>query len=890
MNIIIFLLKYFILPILSLSFSVFFFVAIYSFFRKNEKNFFVSGFIRGHYFKIKFKLAQKINSIAPITGGTAVEKIYIFFYKTYLKLLAQIILLCGGQKESFEILKEDLQNKYRKEVNIIIDGQKINIEQITEKLKNNQIENKDQVIQELIEKLFQLHKQKQKRATVFSLAGLSILTIASIVISLIIIIIMPAIRHSRASADGVIDSVHKYAWSENIGWINFGTDEGNVHVADSGLTGYGWSKNYGRINLSPSVSGVANDGEGNLSGYAWGENTGLINFSGVTIDSSGYFNGYANGTITGRINFNCANSDSCGNLDYKVRTNWSPRSVRPACNNAIDDDNDGLIDYPNDLGCESLTDDNEVNSGRAAPSNNPPGRQVQTNQPNQPTQTDSNTINPDVIATKPPIIVYPKNNSVVATDKPTFHGTAEARSNVTLEILNETSSLIKITTIANQWGEWYYYTTLPLTNGNYQIKVYAKNSSQNASETIVGNFKVQTPSETIIAPEIEPITTDTPEIIQPVLPSTDETRQQETEQNESGALSGLSTPIAQPMTEPTEPPEELDEKHLNVPVYTSKDEERSNVPAGASTTEPSAPQTTDKPELSGNIEPQNMPTEIIIAKSSYGNINLPANPKNNSEEDGKTNPQIRGLARQTIITFVKPAKPVLKILGQILFNGKTSRLNLKRDKKISSYQNFIGFLKPMAVLAQNENETEKTSSAIQEFTYLDENNDGIYEAQIQLPDTANAYTLKTLIYYKDETIKSLSTPVLVDPQGYIYEKNGSQETRINKSVVALYSLNSETKQYEIWDGSSYNQQNPQNTNQDGSYFFFAPAGKYYITVQAKGYNSYKSEIIDIKESYPIINFNLELKKKTDWFKIIIFAAAGIISLLAIGYCARKIKK
>ena len=36
-----------------------------------------------------------------------------------------------------------------------------------------------------------------------------------------------------SSTDGTIDSTYKYAWSENVGWINFGTTEGNVHITDS---------------------------------------------------------------------------------------------------------------------------------------------------------------------------------------------------------------------------------------------------------------------------------------------------------------------------------------------------------------------------------------------------------------------------------------------------------------------------------------------------------------------------------------------------------------------------------------------------------------------------------------------------------------------------------
>jgi hypothetical protein len=93
-----------------------------------------------------------------------------------------------------------------------------------------------------------------------------------------------------SSAIGVIDSSNEYAWSENTGWINFGTTQGNVTVADSELTGYAYSENTGWISLNCSNDNscvtsnykVANDGKGVLSGYAYGENVGWIVFDCAT--------------------------------------------------------------------------------------------------------------------------------------------------------------------------------------------------------------------------------------------------------------------------------------------------------------------------------------------------------------------------------------------------------------------------------------------------------------------------------------------------------------------------------------------------------------------------------------------------------------------------------
>ena len=160
---------------------------------------------------------------------------------------------------------------------------------------------------------------------------------------LIALLVLPVIAHA-SETNGTIDSTNAYVWSENTGWINFGTSEGNVSVTDSALSGYAWGENIGWISLNcandnscgSSDYKVANDGEGSLSGYAWGENIGWINFNpsggGVTINSAGTFSGYAWGENIGWIVFNCATTDTCATTDYKITTDWRPQSVRSSGN------------------------------------------------------------------------------------------------------------------------------------------------------------------------------------------------------------------------------------------------------------------------------------------------------------------------------------------------------------------------------------------------------------------------------------------------------------------------------------------------------------------------------------------------------------------------------
>lgn len=142
-----------------------------------------------------------------------------------------------------------------------------------------------------------------------------------------------------------IDATFQHAWGENVGWLVWGTTQGNVLVSDTALTGYVWGENVGWISLNCSNTGscatvdykVSNTVAGVLSGFAWGENVGWISFScentgscgtgqyGVTIGGTGEFAGHAWGENIGWIVFNCSTTTSCGSVNYKVKTaGWLP--------------------------------------------------------------------------------------------------------------------------------------------------------------------------------------------------------------------------------------------------------------------------------------------------------------------------------------------------------------------------------------------------------------------------------------------------------------------------------------------------------------------------------------------------------------------------------------
>ncbi len=141
-----------------------------------------------------------------------------------------------------------------------------------------------------------------------------------IIILIIITLLVLPVASFASETNGTINSVNKYAWSNQVGWINFKTTNGDIKISDSGITGYAWNSNYGWINMAPTSSGVKVAASGSLSGYAWGTNIGWVNFSGVSINSSGKFVGSASGKIIGTLTFDCNNCN--------VSTDYRPKDFR----------------------------------------------------------------------------------------------------------------------------------------------------------------------------------------------------------------------------------------------------------------------------------------------------------------------------------------------------------------------------------------------------------------------------------------------------------------------------------------------------------------------------------------------------------------------------------
>ncbi len=155
-------------------------------------------------------------------------------------------------------------------------------------------------------------------------------------------LVLSALIPKMVSAATNIDATYRYAWNDNIGWIDF-YQTGNVNVTSTQLTGYATSSvGYIALDCATSPNGdicatsnfkVSNDGNGNLTGWAYNDAIGWISFDSgtagssypyqVTINNStGDFSGWAWNDIVGWISFNCSDTSICATSDYKVKTAW----------------------------------------------------------------------------------------------------------------------------------------------------------------------------------------------------------------------------------------------------------------------------------------------------------------------------------------------------------------------------------------------------------------------------------------------------------------------------------------------------------------------------------------------------------------------------------------
>jgi len=677
-----------------------------------------------------------------------------------------------------------------------------------------------------------------------------------------------------STTDGTIDLTYKYAWGENVGWINFGTTNGNVHVTDSGLSGYALGENIGWIYLGD----ITNDGEGNLSGYAWGENVGWIKFNptkgGVVINSSGEFTGSALGENIGWIIFGG---------DYKVKTDWRPQSARPAPGGggmpsqwysppAAPVEGFGVLINNNAEYTDALTTTLNLRGGsdtkRMAISNFADFRDA--GQEAYQTTKSWNLCQGKESCPEGEYIVYVKfytdwgTNSGVVSDKIIYRREKPIIEKISEEIEKIPEAIKKIPETINKIPEKIKEIFKPkpeeVVPKEIPIEELVPKEAPLALRAKWQLLSREPIKEFVLAPlpkAIRDLAQKFPEFGE-TLKKVGITKITDIEKLKAVKLTlpGLTESVGLPTAKVEPGPEGVASRPYGVNKF-------------------ALPQGVPMAELSAASK-QKIPTEIVFAKTGGELIDF--NIVLSISDKGEPEQRISTISGKPLQLVVKPDQPVKSVKGYVVFKSKKPvTYNLKPETQRFQVSSFkfqdlsasLIFANPIFAKQQEKPVRVEEKLVLLEFEYTDPDGDGIYTAEIQAPVVEGEYEIITVMDFEDPELgkKEIRLTTVVDPEGYLYERDGNKETRIPGAIVSLFWLNPETKQYEIWPAKEYQQENPQTTDVRGTYSFLVPEGYYYLKAETPGYLVYDGKPFQVKEGSGI-HVNIELKTKYWWLKIV----------------------
>lgn len=628
-----------------------------------------------------------------------------------------------------------------------------------------------------------------------------------------------------STTDGTVDTTNKWAWSENAGWIDFGTTAGAVHVTDTALTGYAYSENAGWISLNCSNTtscadnsyAVANNAEGTLSGYAWSENAGWINFAptqgGVTINSSGVFSGYAYSENLGWIVFA---------TDHPVTTDWRPASARTTPTPAPSGGGGG--------------------GGSAPPApQTPEGGYVFFITPN-PTTNGFVTLH---------FVGGQDITRIQISDNPSFSPATyfDYVTSVTwtLQSVGEKTLYARFCNQYARCGETLtskiiYSPPLPPQENTQPSFI------ENLLPSIIKKISPPEPKPEVEQPIVREVPPKSLEGDWKLLPN-------------SLVYNFVLAPLPSDIAKLTDKFPELGKVFARLGIAKISDLEK------LKNTSINLPVIADKKKV---------PSEILVAEGGQGLIALGSSIALTSE--GEVQQKIKTIAGKPIILSVKPESPAESIKGYLLFKRKPE----KTAMEIPMNSLVASALLARAPVAQISSETSTIEQEllVHSFEYTDPDHDGIFTAEISAPVVDGEYEVLTVINYKNKEkgSKELRMITVVDPEGYVYKINNGEETRISNVKVSIFSISNGTAS--LWDASKYNQDNPQITDTTGKYSFLVPPGTYYITAEAQGYKSYKGDEFEVKEGAGV-HSNIEMTENGSWFKALLDWKMGVIVLFGV---------
>lgn len=284
-------------------------------------------------------------------------------------------------------------------------------------------------------------------------------------------------------------------------------------------------------------------------------------------------------------------------------------------------------------------------------------------------------------------------------------------------------------------------------------------------------------------------------------------------------------------------------------------------------------------ELS-DLEKESLPSDLVFVRAGGEKIDLNVNLTFN--EQGEAKQKINALSGQTLNLALRPEEPVKAIKGYFVLSPDNSpEVAIVPVRALAS----VALAMPKLSYKQEEKIDSQTKFVLAEFDYQDEDGDGIYTAQFDIPPVSGRYKIITVMDYLDPSRppKEIKLVTVIDPEGYVFTKRGNLEANVAGAEVSLYWQNPQTGEFELWPAKDYLQKNPQITGSHGSYSFLVPEGEYYLRATASGYKDFTGNAFTVLEGDGI-HFNIELNPTAwlwlDWKFALLFIFALMVAYLS----------
>ncbi|HRY60002.1 MAG TPA: Ig-like domain-containing protein [Patescibacteria group bacterium] len=154
----------------------------------------------------------------------------------------------------------------------------------------------------------------------------------------------------------------------------------------------------------------------------------------------------------------------------------------------------------------------------------------------------------------------------------------------------------------------------------------------------------------------------------------------------------------------------------------------------------------------------------------------------------------------------------------------------------------------------NTGKTKISSSDTQRFNLVYDEGLELWKGNISFSSNG-AYSLTGFVANSLTTYSREINTAYVSSAAKVTDKSTGKPVAGAKTTV--YVKNIDNDRFIIWNGSSYGQSNPSQTDENGSINLFLPRGDYYLEIKKDGYNSATSLITTISE-YSSVNTSVQM--------------------------------